>query len=223
MSSSSSATPPTCCVCQRSFETNETLYSHVSIAHAATKKFSCYARNRSFPLINSWRKHIRKVHSHFNIRNATVGPELIVPAIEPQGQDDYFEFDVGNSPEAADDERFHYQYSKFICDSDFHGESDADVPFKNLIKKDTTKFAAFVYSLPDVSRKRSSQFISTITSFLSGFAFSSLEERVIGRLQQLGETRENINSFKRDFEMMRNPFESIQLNSEHSLKEAFRS
>jgi len=178
-----SSLTPTCCVCDEKFLTNENLYSHVSITHASAPKFSCYACPRSFPGINSWRKHVRKEHPRNTSGNSL--PNYFISTTEPEND----LFNSGSSAVDADD--FHYQYSRFI--NDFCAKSKCNTEsFQHLIRDDATRFAAFVYSLPDVTRKRSFQYLTSITSFLSGKAFSSLENRLINRLRELGETRENM-------------------------------
>jgi len=138
---------PICSVCHCAFETNETLYSRVSIAHASAKQFSCYLCVRSFPIINSWRKHIRKEHANFNARNMMNLQSNFVAPIEqsnfvaPIGQSDDFSINVGSLEADADDyfpddEHFSYQYSRFINSNDSRTKpkENFDVPFKSLIK-----------------------------------------------------------------------------------------
>ena len=164
-----SSSVPTCLLCNCNFKTNESLYNHVSIAHARANKFCCYACARSFHIINSWRKHVRNEHSHFNTVNVNSVPNSAATLVLQE-------------TEVADEE-FSYEDGLFVIDGDndddncVNPEIDANASFGEFIQNDITKFAAFVFSLPDVTRKRSYQFITAISYFLCGAAFLSFENR----------------------------------------------
>lgn len=214
---------PSCSTCNAEFQTNEMLYSHASMAHASVTTFRCYACNRLFSL-NPWRKHIRKEHSEFN--NSNVGQPNFVAPIETTPMDisnDDVDLPADNEIPEVPNNSFEYSYNRFIIKDNCNNEGNhtKNPSLKDLIKEDSVKFAAFVYSLADVSRKRSFQFISSITTFLNGNAFCYLENQLITRLEELGETPNNLKKWRKDFDMMRNPLESVRLNSEYNIKKYF--
>jgi len=96
-----------------------------------------------------------------------------------------------------------------------------NVSFHDILKRDVEKYASYFFSLKDISRKRSFEIFSGMTSFSNGDAFCLLERKVIERLTALGESFENIDEFRQTFDDLRNPIDVVNLNSEHKLKTCF--
>lgn len=230
-------TLPTCCKCNSQFLTNENLLTHLSFAHRDVGGYNCYGCARSFGLIHSLRNHLRKQHSNFNnINVSNVEPQhpnfnINVNNVEPQ-HPNFNNINVNNIEPNHIENQFNIQqpedFQELEQPETFNSfnysleESETKAPcFEDLIKEDLYKFSAKFYSLNDVTRKHSWEIMSSLTSFLNGNAFCNLENNVIHKLQQLGETPQNIDIFKKQFDSLRNPFDCINLNSEHLLKMSF--
>lgn len=95
--------------------------------------------------------------------------------------------------------------------TEYSGRKDEESSenFKDLVKRDAEKFAAFCYGAPDINRIRTLELIDRFTKFQNGSAVHNFRNRVLSRLRALGESAENVMKFEDDFEALMNPFENL--------------
>jgi hypothetical protein len=222
------------------------LFKHLSLWHNDLTIYSCYdidtdiTCTKKFSSINSFRKHRYAKH---NDPDSGSEPTEQLPSIldsdnlntlvsvefssdEPniQQPDEGLELDESSLNFIPSHESMPNDFDDFetpIYDLNFFsGYSEIDEEnFENLVKRDAEKFAAFCYGHPDINRKRTLQLIDNFTKFMNGRALHNVRDRILSRLRSLGESTENLLKFETDFEILMNPFGS--LNSDYRLRKQF--
>jgi len=225
---------------------NKDLFDHLKLCHGVQKKYTCAAKEcgRTDGLYRSFRRHVRKCHPddpsaylHDNVNDSNELPlqesldqiqsddELPLEEVLITCSDNFFEVDETGSPHShfscpntalMNDEILHSEnFTKF-----FNNPAKCDISLKDLLSTDATKAAAYLYSVPNLPRNHVEKVIEIFSSITNETAFSNFENRVLNRLDELGDSQEDITNFEDLFEVLKNPFKG--LNTEHKLTQQFQ-
>ena len=91
--------------------------------------------------------------------------------------------------------------------------------FTGLLSNDVMKCVAYLYSIPNLPRNCVLKIIETMNILLNGESFSKLDEIILSRLGELGESDKDISRFPNLLERRKNPFEGFD--TEHLIKRKF--
>lgn len=93
-----------------------------------------------------------------------------------------------------------------IFDQFFLSSMEKEIVPSHILNDDVTECLAYFYAMKNLPRKRVTQIIEVFSEFLNSDRFETLQNNVLCRLKQLGESNKNLEHFKKEFEFYKNPF-----------------
>lgn len=213
---------PECFNCKLFFSNESSLVSHIHNSHAYLPTFTCAEAQcgRSFPLLNSFRKHRNSVHNNCQNDVQRTAEVYETPVSEeqvrPQMKKKKFPSENHSTSYGLNDESpSESTFEDFPSESTFEG-SPSESTFE---ASPIVHFLAKLHSYLKLPRKRVVSLVQDVDNFIN-LHIQSLENKVIDSIQKKSNDEELMEAIQNQFQAHKNIF--FKLKSEHLHLKEFR-